>query len=111
MSRPRENPPISFKRPTKRKGDNGHEERQKLPAYAELQCLTNFSFLRGASHPGEMVIAAKNLGHCAIGVADINTLAGVVRAHAEAKKEGIKLLVGACIELTDDVCGGLQCIC
>ncbi|MGB7432731.1 MAG: error-prone DNA polymerase [Ahrensia sp.] len=76
------------------------------PAYAELQCATNFSFLRGASHPGEMVIAAKALGHTAIGIADRNTLAGVVRAHSQAKKEGIQLLVGSQIVLS---CG-LSCL-
>ena len=49
-------------------------------AYAELQATSNFSFLRGASHPGELVMAAKALGLAAVGIADRNTLAGVVRA-------------------------------
>jgi error-prone DNA polymerase len=71
------------------------------PAYAELQCLTNFSFLEGASHPDELVIQAAALGHAAIGIADRNSLAGVVRAHAAAKRHGIKLLVGARLDLTD----------
>ncbi|MEO0545994.1 MAG: error-prone DNA polymerase [Pseudomonadota bacterium] len=72
------------------------------PAYGELQCTTNFSFLRGASHPGELVIAAKAMGLSAIGVADRNTLAGVVRAHAAAKKEGLRLLAGARIDTLPD---------
>ncbi|MEM1364550.1 MAG: error-prone DNA polymerase [Pseudomonadota bacterium] len=68
-------------------------------AYAELQCVTNFSFLHGASHPGELVLQAKALGHVAIGIADRNTLAGVVRAYTEAKRENMRLLVGARIDL------------
>lgn len=104
MARPPENPPIKFKRP---KRPNMPKSMAEAPAYAELQCMTNFSFLRGASHPGEMVIQAKALGHTAIGVADRNTLAGVVRAHAQAKTESMKLLVGARIDLVD----GLSCIC
>ncbi|MFD0914841.1 error-prone DNA polymerase [Pseudahrensia aquimaris] len=106
MSRPPENPPIPFKRP-KASGAEQAASPDGGQAYAELQCLTNFSFLRGASHPGEMVIQAKSLGHTAIGIADSNTLAGVVRAHAEAKREGVQLLVGARIELTD----GFSCLC
>jgi error-prone DNA polymerase len=72
-----------------------------MTAYAELAVATCFSFLRGASFPGEMVQAAKLLGHGAIGVADRNTLAGVVRAHVEAKAQGLKLLVGARIAFAD----------
>jgi error-prone DNA polymerase len=63
--------------------------------YAELAAVTNFSFLRGASHPDEMVLQAKALGLAAIGVADRNTLAGVVRAHKAAKEAGMRFLVGA----------------
>ena len=65
-----------------------------MSAYAELAVTTNFSFLRGASHPQEMVATADALGLAAIGIADRNSLAGVVRAHDEAKKRKIKLLVG-----------------
>ena len=54
--------------------------------YAELMAATNFSFLRGASHPWELVLAADALGIEAIGVCDRNTLAGVVRAWS-AKKD------------------------
>ena len=54
--------------------------------YAELQVTTNYSFLRGGSHPGELVLQAVELGHYAIGIADRNTLAGVVRAYAAVKE-------------------------
>ncbi|MEM7663139.1 MAG: error-prone DNA polymerase [Pseudomonadota bacterium] len=63
--------------------------------YAELAVTTNFSFLRGASHPAELVAQAKVLGLSAIGVADRNTLAGVVRAHTAAKEADLRLLVGS----------------
>ena len=56
-----------------------------VPAYAELQVASNFSFLRGASHPEEMVAAAAALGHAAVAITDRNTLAGVVRAHGQAR--------------------------
>ena len=65
-----------------------------MSAYAELAVTTNFSFLRGASHPQELVARADELGLTAIGIADRNSFAGVVRAHDEAKKRNIKLLVG-----------------
>ena len=65
-----------------------------MSAYAELAVTTNFSFLRGASHPQEMVARADELGLAAIGIADRNSFAGVVRAYDEAKKRKIKLLVG-----------------
>ncbi|MEO1656525.1 MAG: error-prone DNA polymerase [Pseudomonadota bacterium] len=69
--------------------------------YAELDVTTNFSFLRGASHPQELVAQAKALGLSAIGIADRNTLAGVVRAHSAAKEVGLPLLVGARLIPTD----------
>jgi error-prone DNA polymerase len=66
------------------------------PAYAELHCLSNFSFLRGASHAEELVAQAKELGYEALAITDECSLAGVVRAHSAAKKiGGIKLLIGA----------------
>ncbi|MGA7786760.1 MAG: error-prone DNA polymerase [Xanthobacteraceae bacterium] len=65
-----------------------------MSAYAELAVTTNFSFLRGASHPQEMVARADALGLTAIGIADRNSFAGVVRAYDEARKQNIKLLVG-----------------
>ena len=72
-----------------------------MSAYAELAVTTNFSFLRGASHPGEMVAQADMLGLAAIGIADRNTFAGVVRAYDEARKRSIKLLVGTRLVTTD----------
>ncbi|ABS64140.1 DNA polymerase III, alpha subunit [Parvibaculum lavamentivorans DS-1] len=70
-------------------------------SFAELAVATNFSFLRGASHAEELVLAAKAQGLSAIGIADRNTLAGIVRAHAAAKEEKIRLLVGARLVLQD----------
>ena len=72
-------------------------------AYAELQAVSNFSFLRGASHAEELVERAAELGLAAIGIADRNTLAGAVRAHVAAKAAGLRLLTGARLDL---VCGG-----
>jgi len=69
--------------------------------YAELQVTSNFSFLRGASHPKELVLAAKELGHRAIAIADRNTLAGVVRAHSMAKELDFKLVIGARLVFDD----------
>jgi error-prone DNA polymerase len=72
-----------------------------LPEYAELQVTTNFSFLRGASHPEEIAGEAAALGLAAIAITDRNTLAGVVRAHGAAKAAGIRLIVGARLDFTD----------
>jgi error-prone DNA polymerase len=66
----------------------------------EPLAATSFSFLRGASQPDEMVWAARGLGLKGLGVADINTVAGVVRAHVAAKEAGIRLIVGS--RLVDD---------
>ena len=63
--------------------------------YAELHCITNFSFLRGASHPEELVRRAHELGYAALAVTDECSLAGVVRAHGEAKRCGLRLIVGS----------------
>jgi error-prone DNA polymerase len=64
-------------------------------AYAELHCLSNFSFQRGASHPEELVARAHALGYAALAITDECSVAGVVRAHLEAKKCGLQLLPGA----------------
>ena len=71
------------------------------PAYAELQVTSNFSFLRGASHPEELVVTAATLGLDAIAITDRNTLAGVVRAHVVARQMGIHLVIGARLDLND----------
>jgi error-prone DNA polymerase len=65
-----------------------------LPDYAELHCLSNFSFLRGASHPEELVARAHALGYKALALTDECSLAGAVRAHQEAKECGLPLILG-----------------
>ncbi len=66
-----------------------------LLPYAELHCLSNFSFLRGASHPGEVVARAADLGYDALAITDRNSLAGVVRAHVAAREHDLHLIIGA----------------
>src|SRR3954470_9158225 len=84
-----------------------------MTAYAELAVTTNFSFLRGASHAQELVEQAEALGLTAIGIADRNSFAGVVRAYdawkdiaknasGSGKKNTLKLLVGTRLVTTDD---------
>ncbi len=70
-----------------------------LPPYAELHCRSNFSFLTGASHPEELVQRAHTLGYSALALTDECSLAGVVRAHGEAKRVGLHLIVGASMQL------------
>lgn len=69
--------------------------------YVELQVTSNFSFLRGASHPDELVDHAEALGYRAIAITDRNTLAGIVRAHAAAECYNIQLIVGCRLDLLD----------
>jgi len=66
-----------------------------VAGYAELHALSNFSFQRGASHPEELVARAHALGYAALAITDECSVAGMVRAHTEAKKLGLKLLPGA----------------
>jgi error-prone DNA polymerase len=75
--------------------------KNKISGYAELAVTTNFSFLRGAAHPHEMVATADALGLTAIGIADRNSFAGVVRAYDEAKNRKIQLLVGTRLVTVD----------
>ena len=80
-----------------------------LPRYAELHCLTNFTFLRGASHPEELVERAHAKGYSAIAITDECSVAGVVRAHSAAKtcneerakqkKPKLKLIVGTEVKI------------
>ena len=72
-----------------------------MNAYAELAVTTNFSFLRGAAHPEELVATADELGLAAIGIADRNSFAGVVRAYSEARTRKIKLVVGVRLSTVD----------
>jgi error-prone DNA polymerase len=69
--------------------------------YAELHCISNFTFLRGASHPEELVTRAQELGYAALAITDECSLAGVVRAHVEAKKCGLPLVIGSEFRLDD----------
>lgn len=70
-------------------------------AYSELQVTTNFSFLRGGSHAEEIMEQAALLVYNAIAVTDRNTLAGIVRAHAAAKKKGIRFIPACRLDLID----------
>jgi len=69
--------------------------------YTELQVTSNFSFLRGGSHPEELVEQAVLLGYKAIAITDRNTLAGVVRAHAAARSTPVRIVIGCRLELLD----------
>jgi error-prone DNA polymerase len=70
-----------------------------LPGYAELQCASNFSFLQGASHADDLVARAAQLGYAALAITDECSLAGVVRAHVEAKAAGLHLIIGSSFRL------------
>jgi len=71
--------------------------------YTELQVTSNFSFLRGGSHPEELVEQAVALGYTAIAITDRNSFAGIVRAHVAAKKNGIRIIVGCRLDLLDGI--------
>src|SRR5687768_9060816 len=71
-----------------------------LPLYAELHCRSNFSFLTGASHPEELVERAQALGYSALAITDECSVAGVVRAHAEAERCKLHLIIGSEMRLT-----------
>src|SRR5687768_5457787 len=70
-------------------------------SYTELQVTTNFSFLRGASHPEELVEQAAAYGYPAIAITDRNSFAGIVRGHVEAKKLGIRIIPACRLDLMD----------
>ncbi|HWH42717.1 MAG TPA: error-prone DNA polymerase [Usitatibacter sp.] len=74
-----------------------------VPGYAELHCLTCYSFLRGASGPEELVHRAVELGYRALAITDECSVAGVVRAHVAAKEAGLELIVGSEFTLVDGV--------
>ena len=65
-----------------------------MTGFAELQAFTNFTFLEGGSHPEELVGQAKHLGLAALAVTDRNSMAGLVRAHASAKANGVRFIPG-----------------
>jgi error-prone DNA polymerase len=74
-----------------------------VSAYAELHCLSNFSFLRGASHPRELVMQAQQLDYAALALTDECSMAGVVRAYEAAKDSKFKLIVGSEFRTSDDL--------
>gem|GEM_PF-2845269 len=81
-----------------------HNKTKPKPSpYAELHCISNYSFLRGASHPEELVKQASALGYRAIAMTDECSVAGVVKAHVAAKEVGIKLIVGSEFHFDEDV--------
>ena len=73
--------------------------------YAELHALSNFSFLRGASHPEELVARAKELNYRGLAITDECSMAGAVRAHVAAKEHGLRLIlqrnVYACLKVDE----------
>jgi error-prone DNA polymerase len=69
--------------------------------YTELQVTSNFSFLRGASHPEELIEEAARMGYKKIAITDHNTLAGIVRAHAQARKHPIEIIPACRLNLMD----------
>ena len=72
-----------------------------MSAYAELQTTTNYSFLRGASSPEELFVQAEAYGLAALGVADHNSVAGIVRCWHAAKTTGVRLVPGCRLALVD----------
>ncbi|OIP07969.1 MAG: error-prone DNA polymerase [Betaproteobacteria bacterium CG2_30_68_42] len=72
-----------------------------MSAYAELHCLSNFTFLRGASHPEELVERAHALGYGALAITDECSVSGAVRAHLAARRLGMKLILGTEVRLSD----------
>ncbi len=88
--------------PSRRRREPAQEGYQPaLTPYAELCATSNFTFLRGASHPEELIERAAALGHHALAIADTNSLAGVVRAHVAAKRLGFPLVIGCRLEPQD----------
>jgi error-prone DNA polymerase len=71
--------------------------------YAELHCLSCYSFLRGASHPHELVERAAELGYAALAITDECSLAGVVKAHVAARELGLRLIIGSEFNLVEGI--------
>ncbi|MGA7539055.1 MAG: error-prone DNA polymerase [Steroidobacteraceae bacterium] len=74
-------------------------EKVSTTPYAELHCLSNFTFLRGASHPHELVEQAVQFGYEALAITDECSVAGVVRAHVAAKGQQLRLIIGSELRL------------
>ncbi|MBC7852065.1 MAG: PHP domain-containing protein [Pirellulaceae bacterium] len=99
-----EKPPSNRERPALPLFPGGAKKRPRLsgePAYAELLTASNFSFLRGASHPEELAAAASALNLAGFAIADRNTLAGIVRGHLAAKQTGVRYAVGCRLSFRD----------
>jgi len=93
--------PFRLDPPSAPQGAGGARSTRGASGYVELGVTSNFTFLTGASHPEEMVERAASLGHAGASIADVNTLAGVVRAHVAARKAGIPLSVGSRLRFED----------
>jgi error-prone DNA polymerase len=76
---------------------------QNNPGYAELHCISNYSFLRGGSHPEELVAEAARLGYQALAITDECTMSGVVKAHIAAEHFKLKLIVGSEFTLEEGI--------
>ncbi len=100
-----EKPPSSHERPRivplLRHGAKARPHRPGEPVYAELLAASNFSFLRGASHPEELAATASALGLAGFSIADKNTLAGIVRGHLAAQETGGRYAVGCRLSFCD----------
>ena len=90
------------------KGGSATTSPEAAQAYAELHCISNFTFLRGASFPEELVERAEALGYRAIAITDECSLSGVVKAHMAAKELRIKLIIGSEFVLRDPATEALQ---
>ncbi len=80
-------------------------------SYAPLWCKSNYSFLEGASHPEELVNAAYDYGLSSIAITDRDGVYGMVRAHVEAQKLGVHLVVGAQVTVVDPVASQIVLLC
>jgi len=74
-----------------------------MSSYAELHCLSCYSFLRSASHPHELVERAAALGYRALAITDECSFAGIVKAHVAAKEAGIQLIIGSELRLEEGI--------
>jgi error-prone DNA polymerase len=72
-----------------------------MSSYVPLWCKSNYSFLEGASHPGELIDEAYRLGLPALALTDRDGVYGVVRAHVKAREAGVKLLIGSQVTVAD----------
>ncbi|MBQ60624.1 MAG: error-prone DNA polymerase [Gammaproteobacteria bacterium] len=86
--------------------DDGHTAQgdgHSAQGYAELHCISNYSFLRGSSHPEELVTQASRLGYAALAITDECSMAGVVKAHTVAKECNLKLVIGSEFHLDENI--------